>query len=113
MADFRFRWRLALRDFYSLRAPARLVGHTLALHMEADGSSCFPGVDRLTRETSLHRATVFRALQELEHEGFLRRERRKGETSLYWPLIPGEGVAQSDGGSSHKATQGSQKRKDL
>lgn len=75
--SLRQRWRTAITDS-GLSPRARHIGLTLSLHMNADGGSCYPGLDLLAKETGCHRATVVRGIDELVDNGFLRRWRRGG-----------------------------------
>lgn len=68
----RFRWQLGLRDARNLSKAAKLVGHTLALHMDANGESCYPGVRLVAEETAQTTDTVCGAIDELLQARFLR-----------------------------------------
>lgn len=69
---------------------------TLSLHMNADGSSCYPSIRRLAVESGLHMGTVSKHLQLAQEDGWLERTLRgmsgQGWRRLeYRPAFP-EGV---------------------
>ena len=97
--NLRFRWLQAVAAS-ELPPTARLLAHTLALHMKGDGSSCFPSLARLARESGINRRTVARHLVLLEDAGWLQRQRERrprGDftTTTYTPTMPVRVVAQN------------------
>lgn len=66
----RFEWERLLRDM-ELPSAQKLVGYALATYVNGDGSSAYPGVPGLVKATGLHRATVIRALSEMERSGLI------------------------------------------
>jgi len=72
---------------YAWRVPcpnnsAKLVLMKLADHASDDGV-CWPSWGHLVKHTGLSRATVARALSELEKSGFVSRESRTGTSTMY------------------------------
>jgi Helix-turn-helix domain len=62
-----FDWRAAIASEESgLTPPTRLVALVLSLYMSPKGTSCFPSVARLARETGLGESTVRASLRRLE-----------------------------------------------
>ena len=45
----------------------------------AGGGSCWPGIKTIARDLRLSRRTVQRALNDLEHAGYIQRQRRHRE----------------------------------
>lgn len=93
-----FTWRSALAES-DLPPTLRHVGLTLSLHMNERGGSAFPSHTTLARETGLHRATVIKALGDLEARGYVEREPGggRGHTTTYRATVPAETVAHDDG----------------
>jgi hypothetical protein len=92
---------LALREGRDTLTPeAKLVGHTLAMRMDAEGD-CFPSLTRLEADTGLSRTTVCLSLNELEEKGRLIRERTDDGKSAtrYRAALPGV-VRPADWGST-------------
>lgn len=79
---------------------------TLALHMEAGGTSCHPSTTTLARETGLTDRSVREHLIRAEKEGWIGR-RKRGRVYHYTPRIPerGSGV---QGGEPRKEVPGSE-----
>lgn len=65
-----FTWRSAIAQS-DLTPTLRHVALTLALYMNERGGSAYPGVNRLAKDTGLHRTTVMRALEQLTAMGWL------------------------------------------
>lgn len=86
---FRSRWSIALR-YSGLSPNARLVALTASTWMDPDGAGARPGSRALGEATSLSRATVFRALAELDRGGWIRREAGggRGRSARLTPLVP-------------------------
>lgn len=67
---------------------------TLSLHMNERGGSCFPSIETVAKESGLHAATVKRALNRLEEDGWLKRDRKgkggRGRVTTYTALLPPE-----------------------
>ena len=72
-----FTWRAVVKDS-DLPPIAKLVAFVLSLHMNEAGGSAFPGVERLSRETSLARRTVTHWRAVLVELGFLNLVQRGG-----------------------------------
>ena len=54
----------------------------IGLHIDGEGE-CYPSIDTIMRETGYSRATVCSALEELVELGFIEKERRKHDSTLY------------------------------
>ena len=65
-----------------INTSAKFVLVAIANHANAHGLA-WPGVDRLAAMTGMHRATVFRALDQLLAARLLERETRPGQSNLY------------------------------
>lgn len=86
-----------------LTSTARHVARVLSEHMDGDGADCRPSGELVARETGYSLSTVWKALDELERKGYVRRfatshSGGKGGrhcTTLYVPTIP-ETVRESD-----------------
>ncbi len=91
-----FTWRSAVAES-SLKPTLRHVALTLSLHMNERGGSAFPSLQTLANESGLHRATVCRALAELEALGWLSRTPGggRGRSTVYRATAP-ETVADGD-----------------
>lgn len=93
----RFGWQRAVIS--AVGPPKSATRHlllTLALHMNADGSSCYPSLNLLAAETQLDRATVKRHLAIAENAGWIRRQRKQRSdgtwgATVYEPMFP-EGI---------------------
>ena len=66
----RFEWERLIREL-DLSSAMKLTSYALATYVNGDGSNAHPGIAGLVKATGLHRATVIRALSELESEGFI------------------------------------------
>lgn len=98
----RWEWRQAIHDATDLPTSAKAVAHSLAMFMD-DVGRCWPSVELQAEKTGLHRATVIRALNQLEHDGYLVRSSRgsgRGHSTVYEARLPKE---------SHHATDSSGK----
>lgn len=86
-----FKWREAVLES-ELSSTRKLVAMVLSVHMDSNGGSCFPGMARITRETSLGRSTVIRSLRDLQASGFLAVVRHGGgdekNTNRYEARMP-------------------------
>ena len=60
--------------------------HTLCAHMNGDGGSCYPSMETVAREMTVHRATAHRALGDAVRSGWLVVESKGG-------VAPGRGGA--------------------
>lgn len=87
-------WRTALRDS-EVGHLAKLVGYTLATHMDGNGGSCFPGLTLVAREASISERSARKAIRELETAGLVRTARGGGRSSggyyssnRYWAVLP-------------------------
>jgi hypothetical protein len=65
-----------------LKGPKLSCFLCIGLHIDGEGE-CYPSIDTIVRETGYSRATVCSALDELVELGFIEKERRKYETTLY------------------------------
>jgi hypothetical protein len=74
----RWDWRIAIRDNAKLSWRAKLVGATLATHMNGEGGSCFPTIERLMAECGASESTVHRGIRELEKAKRLKVKRGGG-----------------------------------
>lgn len=96
-SGFRSRWERAVCESLDLSGTAKLVLLVLATFADMDGGSCFPGQERLAKESRKSERVVRRALKEAEEAGFIVRYRRQYGmdrlSNLYELLIPGEGEA--------------------
>lgn len=91
----RWLWRKAIAAS-ELTSTQKLVAHTLALHMNADGGSCFPSIDTICSEGGLGRTAVKNALRELDREGWISRSgggsgAGAGNTARYQATFPEKG----------------------
>lgn len=90
----RWQWLKALSSNEGPRSPiARLVAHTLALHMKADLSECYPSQPMLARESGLCERAVRTAIKSLVADGWLevakvRTDGRVWCKSVYLPRLP-------------------------
>ena len=87
-----FRWRNAFMGPDGPPASTRLVLHTLAAHMEKDGTKCFPGLRRIESETNLSRRAVIDHIRAAELGGWIRVTEMTGGPGgryhLYTPTLP-------------------------
>jgi hypothetical protein len=86
-----FPWRKEIAAS-GLTSTQRLICHTLALHMDTKGGSCFPSTPLLASESGCSKRTVEIALAAIEAAGFIRRERGggrgRGDKSTYQASVP-------------------------
>ena len=79
-------------SIYSADVPSRAVAVYMYLRNRANkDKSCFPAIGTIAGDLSLSPRTVYRALNDLEQAGFIRREarwRRKGgqSSNLFYML---------------------------
>lgn len=64
-----------------------MVLSALRAFTNGETGKAWPTVERLVRETGLHRTTVMKAVEGLESKHRIYREGRDGSKSTYWPLI--------------------------
>ena len=82
------RWRRAIQKAV-LSSTEKLVAYTLAQHMNADGSSCYPSQALLAEECGLSERTVWSAVRSLDRKGWLRRfSRGRRKSHTYSPKFP-------------------------
>lgn len=109
---FLYQWKLAIglplkgpEPTCPLKPPARHVARVLSEHMDADGGNCRPSGGRIATEMGCDVATVWRAIENLEEKGYIRRfatrhtgglKGGRSTPNLYVPTIP-ETVAKHDG----------------
>ncbi|HXF73702.1 MAG TPA: helix-turn-helix domain-containing protein [Actinomycetota bacterium] len=92
---FRTRWQIGLR-YSGLPPTVRLVAHALATWADQDGANCRPAIEQLQEATGRSRATVCRALRDLERRGWIVRARRgggRGRATEYGLRIPPQAAA--------------------
>lgn len=90
--SLRFRWLDALVGKEGRLGPTGSIAHhaavTLSAFMDDDGA-CWPSIEMLAAAMQRHRATVIRALNELERQGWITRERGTfGKPTVYHAVIP-------------------------
>ena len=77
----RLRWALNA----PLQSPAaKSALFILAFHADATGKA-WPAVETIAREASIGRRTVFRALENLEADGWIATYQRLGRSTMFWP----------------------------
>ena len=73
----------------SLSANAKLVALAIAYHYNwEEARESFPSIAKLVERTSLSKATIYRAKNELVSQGYLVSTRRFNDSNLYLPQIP-------------------------
>ena len=73
----------------SLSANAKLVALAIAYHYNwEEARESFPSIAKLVQRTSLSKATIYRAKNELVSQGYLVSTRRFNDSNLYLPQIP-------------------------
>jgi GntR family transcriptional regulator len=77
-ASRRTRWVAAIRDDSDLPRRAVLVGWALATWMDQDGE-CFPSLATIAKAARVDKATVVRALDDLDSAGWIERDRGGSE----------------------------------
>jgi hypothetical protein len=92
----------------SLPPTARLVAVVLADHVNDETRYCYPSVTTLQRRTGLSRASIFRALTDLEVHAVIERvprfvDNRQTTSGYLWNLLP-----DLPGGVSHRDPRPSQ-----
>lgn len=95
----RFEWERYLREI-ELPSALKLTGYALGTYVNGDGTNAHPGIEGLVKATGLHRATVLRALSELEDRGLIRavfrgggKGVRRGLATVYELCEPSNGTA--------------------
>jgi len=79
-----------LREIYDYNLPHRAVTVFMYLSNRANKSkTCFPSVKRISEDLHISKSTVFRALNDLEAVGLIKREERWRDNggrsrTLYW-----------------------------
>lgn len=86
-----FEWRKAIASS-DLSSTQRVVCHTLGLHMDKSGGSCFPSTPLIAGESGCTKRTVEIALSAIEAAGYVRRRRGgehgRGDKSTYEATVP-------------------------
>lgn len=73
----------------NLSANAKLTALAISYHYNwTEARASFPSIATLVQRTSLSRATIYRAKNELIDAGFLNSTRRFNDSNLYLPMIP-------------------------
>jgi DNA-binding transcriptional MocR family regulator len=73
----------------SLSANAKLTALAIAYHYNwEEARQSFPSIAKLVQRTSLSRASIYRAKNELVSQGYLVSTRRFNDSNLYLPQIP-------------------------
>jgi len=73
----------------NLTANAKLTALAISYHYNwKKAMASFPSIATLVQRTSLSRATIYRAKNELINAGFLNSTRRFNDSNLYLPVIP-------------------------
>ncbi|ARO88660.1 hypothetical protein EBAPG3_013260 [Nitrosospira lacus] len=115
-----FKWRKAMINS-DLPATTKHVLLTLSCHMNEFGTSCFPSIDTLNKETSLSRQSIITHLQKSSESKWLNIKKRglggqqwkRNDYSISWPqgvdavkevdVLPNIQVTDlSEGGQSYK-----------
>jgi DNA-binding transcriptional MocR family regulator len=74
-----------------LTANAKLTALAISYHYNwKKAMASFPSIATLVQRTSLSRATIYRAKNELIDAGFLNSTRRFNDSNLYLPVIPAQ-----------------------
>lgn len=75
----------------NLTANAKLTALAISYHYNwKKAMASFPSIATLVQRTSLSRATIYRAKNELIDAGFLNSTRRFNDSNLYLPVIPAQ-----------------------
>lgn len=89
--ESRIRWRDAFYDA-ELSSNAKAVGWALFQRLpDSGGMNCYPGQERIARDTGLSVSSVSRGTKELVDAGWIEREERRtdeGHKSYLYTLIP-------------------------
>lgn len=73
----------------NLSANAKLVALAISYHYNwLEGNKAFPTIKLLEQRTSLSRATIYRAKNEIVESGYMEVKRRFNKPNLYLPVIP-------------------------
>jgi len=72
----------------SLEPIARFVLLKLADHACDDGNFCWPKIETIAKATNLSPRTVVRKINELETAGYLRRQIRQSQSTVYHLSVP-------------------------
>lgn len=80
---------------HPLLGPCAALVHGYVWSFHKSGKGCYASIDTIALETGLSKATVKRAIHELEEHGFLeasRRQRSSGAdtTNAYFACLPGD-----------------------
>lgn len=90
--SLRYRWLDAIVGKQGQPVPRGTIAHHAAVTLSAfmsDDGTCYPGIETLTAVMQWHRATVIRALNELDRQGWITRERGTfGKPTVYHAVIP-------------------------
>ena len=80
-----FTWRSAFASAYGPpSSTTRLVLFCLSIHMNEQGESCFPSIDRLAREGSLSRKAVIDHIKIAEEAGWIEKQERPERNGQGW-----------------------------
>ena len=80
----------------------KVVLIALANHADPDGGQCHPSIERLETYTGLHRASIIRAIQQMEELGIIGADHERGKRTRYELNLAIKVVAERD--QSHSAT---------
>ncbi len=95
------RRRVTNPDPTSLTSNQKLVAYTLAVYMDADGSNCYVGTDKLAAAAMLGKKKVLGCLEVLAAKGYLHIEKRGGRLSnRYAATLPAVSVVEPQIGGS-------------
>lgn len=86
-------WALSL-EHKNPTHKAVLIG--LANHADPDGKNCHPSIPRLETYTGLHRASIIRAIQQMEELGILGAHHERGKRTRYELNLAMKVVAERD-----------------
>ena len=82
----------------NLTANAKLTALAISYHYNwKKAMASFPSIATLVQRTSLSRATIYRAKNELIDAGFLNSTRRFNNSNLYLPVIPPQSLTDTLG----------------
>ena len=80
-----FTWRSAFASAYGPpSSTTRLVLFCLSIHMNEQGESCFPSIDRLARDGSLSRKAVIDHIKIAEETGWIEKQERPERNGQAW-----------------------------
>jgi len=81
-----------------LTANAKLTAIAIAYHYNwEEARQSFPSIAKLVQRTSLSRASIYRAKNELVSQGYLVSTRRFNDSNLYLPQIPSQSQTETLG----------------